>query len=341
MRSVRDKLGKKQAWLVTLGLVFALAIGATASIAQAHKRAHASATLTPVTFVGVRGADNAPLVLGKKLGFFRQEGIDLQINFDIPPPQFATNLLTNKVQFASLAWGGLLPAAANGAPLVAILPMSDSGAAKTRTSKERPDEGQFVTLASSSIKKPADLKGKTIAVPILGGLPEIAIRNFARRYGVDQRDIKLAQINYPDMGAALRSGRVDVAALIGPFIAQLASQTKIRYLTSSSEAIIGRPGLTGLVAITSRSYLASNKATVDAFRRALRKSLVYAETHPKQLLAALPGILGIDAKLVKRMIPSSFDDKVDFKALSRYVTIAYNFGKLSKKIDPRTIAVLK
>jgi len=313
----------------------ALCGGAIAAPSGSAKDARTSASLTSVTYVGPRAGTVACMAIGKRLGYFKREGINLNINFNIPVAQTAANVLSGNAQFGGLGWAGVLPAASNGVPLVVIGQVSAGGSAS------RKDDSELVTLASSSIKTPADLKGKTIAVPILGGVAEIAIRNLAVRNKIGQRDFKLAQVNFPDMAAALRAGRVDAAMMLEPFVALLKAQAPVRLVTGQSDAIIGKGGLGGLVTFTSRAYLESHKDVVDAFRRAQERSIRYAQRNPKRVAELLPGILNLTPKVVSTMIPSTCNSTVDFKQQSRYVTLAYNFGKVSKKIDPRTIAVLK
>lgn len=321
--------------LTVLG-VFGLLVLALLALRAADRAGTASAASKPLEKVTIIAGPNtytAAILQGKRLGFYKKEGIDLTVQEDVPPPQYVPNVLAGNAQFGSLGWGGFISVVANKVPLVAIANLN-AGA-----STSAGDDTQVVALRSSSIKSPRDLAGKTIAVPLLGGTPEISIRLLASRNGVDQKDLKFTQLNFPDMPAALRAGRVDAAYLLEPYIAVLRSQAPIT-LVSGGNITFGKQ-VPGANVFTSRAYLAAHKPIVDAMRRATNRSVDWAKAHPKQMSATFPSLLGLPAGVLKHMIAPNYGSYMDLTKLQRYITIAYNFKRLPEKFDIHTVVATK
>ena len=68
----------------------------------------------------------------------------------------------------------------------------------------------LLSKKGSPIKEPADLAGKTIAVNALKGVGEVEIKAALDKRGVDPNSIKLLEIPFPEMPAALDKPDVDV-----------------------------------------------------------------------------------------------------------------------------------
>jgi ABC-type taurine transport system substrate-binding protein len=62
---------------------------------------------------------------------------------------------------------------------------------------------------SSTIKDVKDLEGKTIGINALRGVAEVMIKNSLEKQGVDPDSIKLLEIPFPDIPAALGQKHVD------------------------------------------------------------------------------------------------------------------------------------
>src|SRR5207244_7352559 len=72
----------------------------------------------------------------------------------------------------------------------------------------------------SSIRTPADLAGKTIAVNALKGVGEVIIKAALKKVGVDPNSIHLLALPFPSMRSALNNGQVDAIWTPEPFLSQ-------------------------------------------------------------------------------------------------------------------------
>ncbi len=72
----------------------------------------------------------------------------------------------------------------------------------------------------SDIRKVADLKGKTIAVNAYGASTDLVLRVVLKKAGLDpKRDVRVVEVGFPAIAAAIREKRVDCGIMVLPFSA--------------------------------------------------------------------------------------------------------------------------
>src|SRR4030095_2440882 len=141
-----------------------------------------------------------PLFVAVHRGFFKDEGIDIELPRLIPA--MAQNaLMSGDVQYHGLADSGLR-LAARGAPIKAIFYGAD-----------RP---MYYLVAQKEIRSVAELKGKRVGASQFGGTSDLSARLALKHFGVEpERDALIIQIGSEGTRtAALRAG--SVAAIIVP-----------------------------------------------------------------------------------------------------------------------------
>jgi NitT/TauT family transport system substrate-binding protein len=76
----------------------------------------------------------------------------------------------------------------------------------------------FTILAKPEIQRPADLRGKKIAISRFGSSSDVAVRTAVERHGLTDKDVVILQVGgQSERFAALRSGVVDAAIVSPPF----------------------------------------------------------------------------------------------------------------------------
>ena len=89
------------------------------------------------------------------------------------------------------------------------IPITVVAASETEGTSEADNWQNILVKGSSSIRTPADLAGKTIAVNALKGVGEVVIKAALEKSGVDPNSIKLLAMPFPTMRTALANGQVD------------------------------------------------------------------------------------------------------------------------------------
>lgn len=277
--------------------------------------------------VGVLPISNvAPLYLGMKKGFFKAEGLEIEPSIGQSGNELVTGMVSGSTQFAFLGYVPLMSARGQGLP-VKVVANADNGAETA--------EKEWTLLMSkkgSPIKEPADLAGKTIAVNALKGVGEVEIKAALEKRGVDPNSIKLLEIPFPEMPAALDKGRVDVIWAPEPFLTQVLGQggqdVEAPLTTLGPKYPNGTYG-------TTEENIAKNKDTVEAFARAINKSSDYATAHPDEARATIPTFTKIPPEVAKKIRLPLWPTEIDKVKLQELLDYAVQYKVIEKppKLD--------
>jgi ABC-type nitrate/sulfonate/bicarbonate transport system substrate-binding protein len=148
-----------------------------------------------------------PLFVAVHRGFFKDEGIDIELPRLVPA--IAQNaLLAGEVQYHGLADSGLR-LAARGAPIKAIFYGAD-----------RP---MYYLVGQKEIHSVAELKGKKVGVSQFGGTSDLSARLALKHFGVEpERDALIIQIGVEGTRiTALKVGSVEAIIVPVPAVVQL------------------------------------------------------------------------------------------------------------------------
>lgn len=146
----------------------------------------------------------APLWITHERGFFRKNGLDVQIVF-IESGSTAVQSLSNKdVAFAQMAGAGVLQSRLRGSDVVMI-----AGFLNTL---------DYQLMVEKSITRPEQLKGKAMAVSRFGSSSDFATRYALEKLGlVPEKDVSILEIGtQPARFAALESGKIQAAMIAVP-----------------------------------------------------------------------------------------------------------------------------
>jgi NitT/TauT family transport system substrate-binding protein len=195
----------------------------------------------------------APLYYGVHQGIFADEGFELEF-MTMRTDLAIAALGTGDVDY--IAHGGAaLRAAAQGFPLKLIFALDD----KT----------PFWLAARPQIKNVRQLTGKKIGISFPGDTPQIILKRFLRRQGIDpDRDVAYVSGQFsPTALQSLLGGVLDAAVLAPPFNV-IATEKGLTMLTFLGESVPDASSSNGIVTSTQKL-----KSSPDQVRRIVRASL--------------------------------------------------------------------
>jgi NitT/TauT family transport system substrate-binding protein len=316
---------RRRAVPLTLSLLSALAALTVLvpSSAGAPRRSLATITVDTLPI-----ANALPLDLGISKGFFEKRGIEIKKVTLQSGNDIVLALANNNGDIGYIGWVPAFIAATSG------IAITTAAASEVEGATEAENWQNVLVKGSSSIRRPQDLAGKTIAVNALKGVSEVVIRASLKKLGVDPQSVRLLATPFPAMRTALANGLVDAIHTPEPFMSQAIRQDGARIVLAPGPVIM--PFLPNGVYVARTAWATANPALARNFRAALNESLVYAQSHQDEIRALLPPAI----RDIRLPVWSPVLDRSKLLQLARS---AREFGVISRLPDltqlvPGTIA---
>ncbi|RIV39219.1 ABC transporter substrate-binding protein [Micromonospora radicis] len=298
----------------------------TPSPADAAASQTGPCTPTSVKVATLPALDAAPIYLGKKKGFFTDEGIDLTVG---PAPGGSATIaavISGENQFAYTATLPYMQARLNGLPMVAL----NNAQWQVKSVDVAASNGHIFVKQDSPVQSIADLQGKTIGVNALKGLLQVAATNALVKAGADPDKVTFVEVPFPSTVDALAAGQVDAIFTGEPYttLAKRAGYRKVAdpYLTFT------HPFQSAIYA-TSKKYLQDRPDAVACFQRALIKSLNYATEHVDEARETTAEITQLTPDVIAEMTAPHWAPGINVDSAREQAEVAVKYGMLDKMPD--------
>jgi NitT/TauT family transport system substrate-binding protein len=263
--------------------------------------------------------ESAIPVLGQQQGFFRQQGLELEIVNTSGSGETLQAVIAGAVDVGlSAGTVGVLGAFARGAP-IRIIGASETGSSDTF----------WYVAAKSPIHAMREANNATLAYSTTGASSHIAVLRFISEYGLNARPV--ATGNPAATLTQVMTGQVDVGWAVAPFGLDALDRGEVHVIGRASDIALIREQ-TIRVQVTHARTLADKQELVQRFRNGYRATLDWMYASPD----AVPRYMaysGFSAAAVRRMlqdfipkhslqmdeiggIKESMDDAIQFKFIS-------------------------
>ena len=284
----------------------------------------APATTEQVNVGVIAILDVAPIYLGKKQGFFSKRGIELTLTTAQGGAAIVPAVINGQYQFGFSNVISLLLANSRGLPLRVVSNGNNS------TGVDGADFGSVLVKADSPIKSAADLPGKTVAVNTLQNIVDTTVRASIRKAGGDPKAVKFVELPFPDMPAALQTGRVDAAFMVEPFQSTARGQGARSVASSYVDAA---PNLTVAVYFTSIETMTRKPELVKRFAEAMKESLAYANSHPDEARAIIATYTQIPPDVIAKLTLPKWPAEINRQSMETLADLAVSDGLITKRPD--------
>ena len=295
------------------GLSAALLIAATAASAQT-----APLNSRVALKVGAIGAvSDAGIFIAQEKGYFRDEGLDVEIVGFKAAPQILPAIATGEVQVSGSA----------------VTPALFNAFARGITMKLVADKGQvaqgfgFAAIVirsdlADTIRDFKDLKGRKFAVMGKGVSSTTQLGKALERGGIEPNEVELIELGLPEMVAALGNKAIDGATLLEPFIT-FATARNVGIRWKGMEDFLPFTGQNGVIIYSQQftqeqpeaakrwmaAYLKGTRAYLDAVTKGTDRDGINA------ILAKHTAVK--DLALLAKIAPTGFDPngRMEIKSL--------------------------
>ncbi len=227
-------------------------------------------------------ANNAPFWIALDKGFFKKNGLDVDLIYVAGGSRLVTAMLAGDAPIAHVGGVPIVTAEMHKVDLVFI------GATVNKM--------LFQFFVSKGIIRPEDLKGKRVAVSRFGSGSDFAMRMALKELGLEpNKDVAILQLGgTPARLAALDSGSIQGTVLLPPENI-IAEQRGFRLLTdlaaSDSEFL-------NLGVATSKEFIASHPGIVRRFMRAYVEAIHFYKTREPESMEILSRHTGMENREV-------------------------------------------
>ncbi|GAA0906433.1 hypothetical protein GCM10009559_74860 [Pseudonocardia zijingensis] len=269
----------------------------------------------------------APMFVGMEKGIFAEHGLKLEIVPQTDIAAIISGLASGQYDFGFATAVHLVNARSNNIPVRAVATPDGQQA-----TAEDPEMGNaLVAGPNSGVTGPGDLGGKTLAVVGLSSLNTLAAQELAARAGVDVGTIKLVQMPFGQMPAALAAGDVDAAVVQSPFIAEA---------LADGSSVVAKPNVelfadeaVGMF-LTSEATIGESEEAVRGFAAAMVESQRYAAEHVDEARSTLVAHMGMtpDAAAAATWC-TTCDPALDTEGIDTVQELMTKYAGLEEPID--------
>jgi NitT/TauT family transport system substrate-binding protein len=217
-----------------------------------------------------------PMMVGQEKGFYKREGLDLELIFVRGATTAVQALLANQIHFI-FSVGPQMPAVWEGNDIMLLA--------------QQVGRPTFSLVVTPDIHKIADLKGKKIGVTF-GGSTAAGTKALLELNKINpDKDVEYIGLpgNEPKI-AAMKQGLI-AAALLAPPADFLAMKSGMKRLVSLAE-VFKDTAFTGLAAMN--KTIKDNPEMVKRMVRAIARSVIYTRDNPEDALQAMTKRLGLN-----------------------------------------------
>jgi NitT/TauT family transport system substrate-binding protein len=261
-------------------LVFALALTGVAqgpAFGQAPERKQVT--------LGVGGKTALyylPLTICERLGYFKEQGLDVTINDFRGGAQSLQALVGGSVDVVTGAYEHTIRMQAKGQDIRAVIELGRFPGIVVGVRKTIP------------YKSAADLKGMKIGVSAPGSSTNFFVMYMMSKAGLKPADAAYIGVGIgPSVVAAIKKGEIDAVSNLDPMITKLEQDGDIKIVADSrteagTRAIFGGSNPAAVLYVK-QDFIDKNPNTVQALVNALYKTLKWLErATPDQIAAAVP-----------------------------------------------------
>jgi NitT/TauT family transport system substrate-binding protein len=215
--------------------------------------------------------NQAPAWVAYEKGFFRKNGLDVELVFIEAGTRSVNALLSGDVAMAQMAGPSVIQSRLQGQDVVII-----AGFLNTM---------DYQLMVHDSISRPDQLKGKSMAVSRVGSSSDFATRYALNKYGlVPDKDVTIVEIgSQPARFAALESGKIQGAMVTVPLTLRA---KKLGFHALADLQMLGLE-YQHTALVTSRALIKSKPQVVRSALKAMVEAIHYYKTQRADGLAVL------------------------------------------------------
>ncbi|MDJ1158554.1 ABC transporter substrate-binding protein [Chelatococcus sp. SYSU_G07232] len=282
-------------------------LAAAAALTLAAGGALAQGVEKPKLVLGVGGKPllyYLPLTVAERLGYFKEQGLDVEINDFGGGAKSLQALVGGSVDVVTGAYEHTIRMQAKGQDIRAVIELGRFPGIVLAVKKDKADK----------VKSPADLKGLKVGVTAPGSSTNFFVNYLMAKAGANPRDAAYIGVGGGMSAvAAMQKGEIEAISNLDPVISKLEVDGTITVIADSrtekgTKEIFGGSNPAAVVYLK-QDFIEKNPKTVQAIVNAFYKSLKWLEkATPEDIAKAVPEAYWLgDKELYTRAVKASME----------------------------------
>lgn len=315
-----NRMSMKKKLTAVAALTMAAALGACGSVGPSGE----DGEMQEITMGLVPTVDAAPFMYAVNEGIMEKHGLDVEVRMTTGGAAAIPALVAGDFDFIYSAYTGLIQARQRGFEVIAV-----SGSHSSTTSETTPDG--LWTNPDSGITSIDDLKGEVISVNTLGSFAHLMVLATLEDRGIDESEVDIIEVPFPDVPAALSQNRVAAAWVSEPSRARIINDLDAKFVGSvddptrmtTAEALQDMP-VSGYAARAD-----TDPEILQAFYEAMEESKAEFEGNDDLALEVASTYVDFPEELKEHIVVSDFGP-VTVEDLTRLEDLMVQYGILSE-----------
>jgi len=237
-----------------------------------------------------------PYDIADRLGYFKDEGLNVRTIYVSGGTATATALVSRQVDFSAISIDHAFKLALQGETDFRMVVLMNQTPGMVLLVNER---------HRGRVKDVSDLKGMTIGVTSRGSATHMVLNYLLEKNGVNHNDVNVMNVGAAALPAALANNSIDAGIALEPFATILIDAGEAFELLELNSrqgtvSIFGGPyNQAGIV--TRQDVIEGKPQTVQKVVNAIHRALRFIQEHtPEEIVSILPPeVIGIDAEQYK------------------------------------------
>lgn len=272
--------------------------------------------------------DNASLFMAMEKGFFRKEGLELEIVPMVGGAAIAPAVASGDLQIGWTNVISLYQAHVEGFDFRFV----SGGATNIRGSNET---HAIQVLKDSPIKTAKELEGKTLAVNTLNNIVHLMAMAWIEKNGGNPAAVKYVEIPFPQMEAAMVSKRVDAASTHEPFVTASTGKGVTRVLAYNWGEVVPK----FLIAswFTSDKWIQKNKDAANRFIRAINQGIDAINADMQGTRELMIKWTGLSPDLAKKVALPLFEKDISEKDIQVTIDLTHKYKLIPRSFKAKEV----
>lgn len=278
--------------------------------------------------IGISPAETyAQPIYGRDAGIFAKDGLNVEVIVLSTGAAVASALAGGSVDVGVSTVVNIANAITRGIPFVMIAP------AGLNTLKA--PSGLLLVPKNSPIRTARDLEGKSVAIPALRQVVDLALRVWLTKGGADPAKVQIVEAPFPEMGPGVERGIYGAAIISEPSLSNALKNNNLRSLGDPYASIAPEYPIGGWA--TTTGFVQKNPALVQKVAAALIETARWANTHHDETAQMIARVTKIDPETIRHGYRVVYGTQIRASEIQPQLDAALKFGFLTR---PVTVAEL-